>query len=151
MSFPRPAVDIRAPPEDLDALIDWFELVSSNLVLLEEYPIADVESACARVGQALRLHSSQGLPSPAVSEDAGLDELRRVLEADHRWFERSLDQLDWSLDIVRREDHGGHRQALGQYGRILAESLRRHRADEARYGTPLARRRPTVTRSSKAK
>jgi hypothetical protein len=34
------------------------------------------------------------------------------------------------LRIVERDDHGGNRQALGQYGRILAEALKEHRALE---------------------
>jgi len=42
----------------------------------------------------------------------------------------SIEQLWWFYRVVEGEDHGGHRQALGQYGRILAEALRRHRAEE---------------------
>lgn len=132
--FPRPSVDLRAPPSDLDAFFAWFEAVSSHLVLLEEYPLAEIRSACAEARRRLAEHIRAPLPpGPDRATAPAAFELYLRLAADHRWFERSLEQLDWFLGIVEREDHGGHRQALGQYGRILAESVRRHRQAEAEF------------------
>jgi hypothetical protein len=126
-------VDVRRPPEGFDALIDWFELVSYNLVLLEEYPLHDVRGAVARVARAIEAHgrSSERLPSGLADGPGELRDLARILAADHEWFRSSVDQLWWFFGVVEREDHGGHRQALGQYGRVLCESVRRHRAMES--------------------
>ncbi len=152
MPFPRPFVDIDAPPSDFDELFSWFELVSYNLVLLEEYPLGSVRTACALSGAALRSHSAEPVAAlPRGPVDYALREMARLLLADHAWFERSVEQLDWFLGIVEREDHGGHRQALGQYGRILAESVRRHRKDEREYLTAVDRNGPHSARPSKAK
>ncbi len=59
---------------------------------------------------------------------------RRGLAADHERFRTSVQQLWWFYAIVEREDHGGNRQALGQYGRLVCEALRRHRAEERGVG-----------------
>ncbi|MGA9838897.1 MAG: hypothetical protein WBF81_05255 [Thermoplasmata archaeon] len=138
MSFSRPTIDLLAPPSDFDAAIDWFERVSYHLVLLEEYPLPDVRRAIDAFDRAVRDHlrtfsarlAPEG-PSPAPPSDAV-----STLRSDHAWFRISLDQLEWSYRIVEGEDHGGHRQALGQYGRVFAEALRRHRKDEVNYLTP---------------
>jgi hypothetical protein len=130
--FPRPIVDIHRPPEGFDALVDWFELVSYNLVLLEDYPLEEVRSAVATVVRAIETHL-RTTTRIALSSPEGTRELAdraRILVADHEWFRTSVEQLWWFLGVVEREDHGGHRQALGQYGRVLCESVRRHRAEE---------------------
>jgi hypothetical protein len=135
MPFPRPVVDIRHPPEGFDALIDWFELVSYNLVLLEEYSLDDIRGAVTRIAQAIETHGRTAGPV-RPGPDAGspeLGDLARVLTADHDWFRTSVGQLWWFLGVVEREDHGGHRQALGQYGRVLCESVRRHRGEEEEF------------------
>jgi methyl coenzyme M reductase gamma subunit len=108
------------------------EGVSYRLVLLEEYALDDLRGMVQTVARAVTTHAQiedpllSALPGP--SEE--LETLARVLRADHVWFRTSIEQLEWFFSIVERDDHGGHRQALGQYGRILAESLRRHRTDE---------------------
>ena len=132
MSFPRPEVDIRYPPAELDPLIDWFERVSHRLVLLEEYALEDLARMVRTVGSAVALHGEVEDPRLAAlpRSSAEAEALVRRLRADHAWFRSSTAQLEWFLSIVENEDHGGHRQALGQYGRVYAESLRRHRADE---------------------
>ncbi|MGI0071639.1 MAG: hypothetical protein ACRECT_06190 [Thermoplasmata archaeon] len=138
MTFPRPSVDIRAPPADLDDLIDWFDRVSTNLVLLEEYPRPAIRRAIDRLERGVREHVASfdarltegGVP-PGTLADA-----RAILRADHAWFSISIEQLEWFFEIVERDDHGGHRQALGQYGRVFAEALRRHRSDERAYLGP---------------
>jgi hypothetical protein len=56
-----------------------------------------------------------------------------LLQREHRIFPLSLEQLRWFELLVVRDDHGGNRQALGQYLRIFLEALDRHLADERKY------------------
>lgn len=137
VGIPRPVVHIRSPPGDFDALFEWFERVSYALVLLEEFSLSDIRDSVAVVRRGLTAH----IESPWPFSLASRTDLERVVAADHAWFRISLDQLDWFLRIVEKEDHGGHRQALGQYGRLLSESVGRHRRDERavlRIAPPLA-------------
>ncbi len=133
--FPRPEVDIACPPGDLDALIDWFERVSYRLVLLEEYRLDEIRSALDSLDRSVRHHlrSTATFSRRRGPSDSSDEELERLLAADHAWFRTSLDQLWWFFAVVEEDDHGGNRQALGQYGRVLAESLRRHRYIEREY------------------
>ncbi|MGA8604413.1 MAG: hypothetical protein WB788_05050 [Thermoplasmata archaeon] len=132
MSFPRPEVDIRSPPADFEERVDWLERWSYGLVLLEEYPMADLRSALASVESAVRSHRTtcdrriRRIPRGDEESDRGAS----LLLSDHEWFETSLEQFWWFFRVVEKEDHGGHRQALGQYGRVLGEALRRHLAEE---------------------
>jgi hypothetical protein len=137
----RRPVDIRAPPTEFDPYVDWFEAVSYRLVLLEPYALRDIEEMIHRTQHVLTSHMREEISAPAAGSRAADRELREVLASDHRWFLRSVEQLGWFLGIVVAEDHGGHRQALGQYGRILAEAVVRHRRDERRY---LERHAPAV-------
>lgn len=110
-------------------MVDWFESVSYSLVLLEEYSLEEIRSAVRALSAAVRAHI-EAAPRSSLRASRPASELSRIVSADHVWFRTSLDQLDWFLGVVERDPHGGNRQALGQYGRILAESLRRHRRDE---------------------
>ena len=133
MAASRPRVDLRAIPRDLDAIIDWLEAWSYGLVLLEEYPLPDIELGVGAVSSAVESHCREAesrLRAPLGFPDAPQAQLARVVRHDHEWFATSVQQFQWFLNVVRTEDHGGHRQALGQFGRVLAESLRRHRRDE---------------------
>jgi hypothetical protein len=135
VSFPHGSVDLHDPPADFDALVAWFERWSYGLVLLEEYPLTDVRRALLDVERGVREHLrtfDTVLVSPVhpTTEPA---EVRSILRADHAWFLVSLEQLEWFYRVVEGEDHGGHRQALGQYGCVLAEALRRHRDVEQSY------------------
>jgi len=114
-------------------VVDWFEQISLELVLLAEHSLEELEAAIETFSNGVASHGRSTELRPAASAE-DRDTLS-ILEADHRWFSTSIDQLRWSLQIVQNEDHGGHRQALGQYGRIFAEAFRRHRATEARYQT----------------
>jgi hypothetical protein len=113
-------------------LIDWLEAWSYNLVLLEEYPLSDVQAAVRTVSAAVRDHAGSAERRLAELPPRGEEFARgvRLVRNDHVWFVTSLEQFGWFLRVVESEDQGGHRQALGQYGRILAEALRRHRRDE---------------------
>lgn len=135
MSFARPVVDIRAPPLDLDDLIDWFDRVSQALVLLAEFPVAELTAGTDRLDVTVRDHlaTAERTLGPADPAQADRSDLRRLLASDHARFEVSLEQLRWFLRRVTEDPQGGHGQALGQYGRVLAEALRRHREDERRY------------------
>ncbi len=126
-------VNLRAPPPDFDEFVEWFEAVSYRLVLLEEYPLTEVRDVVRRAQSVLGAHMAEAIAEGPRPVGAREDELHRVLVSDHEWFKGSIEQLGWLLAIVEQEDQGGHRQALGQYGRILAEAVRRHRADERRF------------------
>lgn len=129
MALTRRSVDLRSPPEEFDALVDWFDQVCTNLVLLEEYPTVDLGAGVHRIDRAIRDHvGAFRYADPA--EDHPRDRRLRIIAEDHVRFLVSLEQLDWCLRVVEKEDHGGHRQALGQYGQVLAEALRRHRREE---------------------
>ena len=132
MASGPPPVDLTAPPVDLDRLLDGFDTFSSRLVLLEEYSIEEVRAALdALRGPVLRhCHAGWEEEETRARNVPGAAELLRILRADHERFSTSIGQLDWFCAILARENHGGHRQALGQYGRVLVESFRRHRADE---------------------
>ena len=132
MSSPWPRVDVRAPPGAFDDLVDWLEGWSYRLVLLEGYDLDDLRGAVGAVESAVEGHREATEPwiSPLLESDPETSRVSRVILHDHLWFRTSLEQFRWFLRVVEGEDHGGHRQALGQYGRVLAESLRRHRRDE---------------------
>lgn len=150
MPFPRPSVDIHRPPQDLDALVEWFELVSYNLVLLEDYSLEEIRTALESLTGAVEMHR-QLSPLPVADSPTALasdPELLRLLTADHEWFRISIEQLWWFFGVVERDDHGGNRQALGQYGRLLAESLRRHRRFETDFRARGDEHRPTAVSRS---
>lgn len=137
MPFPRPVVDLHDVPTDFDDLIDWLERWSYGLVLLEEYPVVDLRQAVKQVESAVRAHrvATDQWALPLLEGDGEAARGGKVVVSDHIWFETSLEQLGWFFRAVENEDHGGNRQALGQYGRVLAEALRRHRSDERRLET----------------
>jgi hypothetical protein len=132
--FPRPTVDLRAPPRQFDEKVEWLEQWSYGLVLLEEYPLADLRAAIVEIERAVRAHrvTADRWVLPLRNSDEETARGAKVVLSDHAWFETSLEQFWWFFRVVEKEDHGGHRQALGQYGRVLAEALRRHLDDERR-------------------
>lgn len=111
--------------------MDWFDRVSGNLVLLEEYAPGELRAAVEAMARALDAHLAESGSRPRLGV-AGTGETSRaaVLDADHERLRASAEQLRALLRVVERDDHGGNRQALGQYGRVLTEALRRHRRDE---------------------
>lgn len=123
-----------APPGDLGEITEWFESLSYGLVLLEPYPLDDLRHAVRAYHRSMVRHVAARGEEPALRADLTppWDVLERVVESDHHRFETSFEQLGWFLRVVEGEDHGGHRQALGQYGRLVAEAVRRHLLDEDR-------------------
>ena len=138
-----PTIAPAVPPADFDDFVEWLERVGAGLVLLDDRPLTELGPMLATVAPRVRAHVDAA--EPAILERAGREPSESeatMLVADHRWFEISLEQLDWFYRIIERDDHGGHRQALGQYVRLLAESLRRHRWRERAWyaGGPVAHR-----------
>jgi hypothetical protein len=118
---------IESAPADLDERVAWFDRVSQGLVLLEEYPLESVRTAVRAIHRSIQEHldASEGaVPDPSA---AVLSPSWGPIRRDHDRFRISLEQLRWFLEVVEHEDHGGNRQALGQYGRLLTESFRVHR------------------------
>ena len=113
-------------------------------MLLENYPVPDLRAAVTAVESAVRTHREATDPwiAALLGGDEEVSRTARVVPHDHEWFVTSLDQFEWFLRVVEGENHGGHRQALGQYGRVLAEALRRHRHDERWLEAQGAARRP---------
>ncbi len=136
------------PREELDDLLDPFERFSSGLVLLEEVPIDRLRGVVGRFASATARHSERALAVAAAGAgDRDRGGASRRLRGEHERFLVSVDELLGLLAVVDHEDHGGHRQALGQYGRILVESLRRHRSEErAVVPGPRSRNRKEVPR-----
>jgi hypothetical protein len=132
MPSPRPGNDLRSPPSSFDEIVDWLEGWSYALVLLESYALTDLRAAITAVESAVRAHREVTEPwvAPLIDADEETSRTARVVLHDHAWFVTSLEQFEWFFRVVEGENHGGHRQALGQYGRVLAEALRRHRCDE---------------------
>jgi hypothetical protein len=137
-SVARPADPTLGPsPSELDPLIGWLGTASDGLVHLEPYQLSELRAMVQQVARVVAAHSREydarlgGAPPPG-----GRPATWAFLRADHAWFSVSLEQLAWFFGIVENEDHGGHRQAMGQYGRLLAEALRRHRDLEREYFQP---------------
>ncbi len=117
---PRPQVD------ELARLSERFDRFSYGLVRLETHPLEELQRRIAEFGNAVERHLDAA--ATKGSEARGASAAR--LSAEHQRFRVSVGELRGLLAVVEREDHGGHRQALGQYGRIFAEALRVHLRDE---------------------
>ena len=112
---------------DFRLAVDRFERFSSDLVHLEPFSFDQVRTVVERFARDLEDHLI-GVRRAARSTRARVGAPRTA--AEHERFRASVEQLRGLLEVVAADDHGGHRQALGQYGRILAEALRLHLADE---------------------
>jgi hypothetical protein len=115
-------------------MVAWFARFSDQLVLLEEFSLHDVVITVRWVEDCVRSHiaapESPGGMGATFPTHRGR-ELAALVRSDHHWFGASLAELTGLREVVERDDHGGHRQALGQYGRLLSAALARHRRDEA--------------------
>lgn len=115
-----------ARPEELLRSTERFERFATELVRLEPFPLEEVRTTVERFAADLERH----LEARPAGSAGGRPVRPRRLEAEHERFRSSIEQLLVLLEVVAGDDHGGHRQALGQYGRLVAEALRRHLADE---------------------
>lgn len=104
-----------------------------ELVLLGSRPVGELRAEIDRVAGVLDRHAGETAPFLAalrashrpVPIDTGL------LEREHAVFPESVGQLRVFLAVVEQDDHGGNRQALGQYWTALVEALELHDRDEA--------------------
>jgi len=119
MIEPRTSV----PAPHLPELLSWYAEFSRSLVRLSDCSLPQIREAVERMDAALADHAR----SPGTT---------RELEADHLWFQETRSQLQWLVGILNREDHGGHRQALGQYGLLVVESVVDHLTREADISRP---------------
>lgn len=117
--FASPGRPAHPPSDSIDTAVERFDHLCVGLVDLDPVPLEDLRRQVGGFVFALEGHL----------ESAGSD-LPPFLVREHERFATSVEQVRGLLRVVEDDDHGGHRQALGQYGRILAEALRRHRADE---------------------
>jgi hypothetical protein len=131
------------PPE----LIDRLDASSVRLVLLHEQALDTVARESEALREAVREHrrafDGGTLPLTNVTQVR-----RRRLALEHDWFESSFEEFSALLDVVRSNDHGGNRQALGQYGKLLAEAVRLHLREEGLLRPPLTEN-PTPPSPSK--
>jgi hypothetical protein len=125
---PEPSLvsDGRFDDDEIDRAVERFDRFSADLVLLRGGSLDDLRSEVASFSATVRRHL-RSARSPAPRSAAVRS---RRIDEEHRRFGESLVQLGWFFGIVESDDHGGHRQALGQYGRLFAEAMRRHRAEE---------------------
>ena len=118
----------RASSIELVAILETFERMSSSLVLLDPYSLDDVARTVMEFRQSVEDHlEGCGRSSETLDDSSGsLPPHRQEESSDYAKFAVSLEELNALLEIVRSDDHGGNRQALGQYGKILAEAWRHH-------------------------
>ncbi len=128
-----PAKSGPASPSEALAAVRAFDQFSRELVLLADYRLEEVERTVRGFQRSVREQldrlATPGGAAAVPAMDAG----------ERARFREAVDELDWFLGILRRDDHGGHRQALGQYGRLLCEAL------EDRLGPPRAEPSPVGT------
>lgn len=126
-----PVTSARDPSPGVEALAlrtEEFDRFSHGLVRLEPHPLSELRRRVGEFARAVEAHLDAGGPGRPLAATAGRDRLA----AEHLRFHSSVRELRSLLEVVEHDDHGGHRQALGQYGRLLAEALRNHLQDELR-------------------
>jgi hypothetical protein len=110
--------------------------VAEGLVLLEAPPVSELRCHLFEARRLLLVEHRREW-DPWLTAHGGFRvpgaAAPRILQHEHDWFVGSIDQLEWFLRIVEEDQHGGNRQALGQYWRLLLEALDRHITDEQRY------------------
>jgi hypothetical protein len=125
----------------LRALVTEQWVIADGLVLLHDHPLRVLQREADRLRQRLLGHHPGSMEwMLRETEAAGGDRAAsRRIRSEHERFTSSLAQLDWLLTIVRENDHGGNRQALGQYWRILLGSMVPHMEEESRLVEALSR------------
>lgn len=137
-----------APSSGIGRAAEWLESLGRSLVLLEGPAIGQLRTELEVFDRILRDHIA-GAQGGSERTSRAPTATRRALVSDHERFETSLDQLWGLVRIVEHDGHGGNRQALGQYARIFAEALERHRElENGPAGLPDATRPRPSSRSS---
>ncbi len=127
MARPVPAPPADSFGSEFDRRVQEFDRFSHGMVLLAEVPRPELLRVVREFADALSSHA-RAAPRPLRGGSDG--RAGAALAADHERFLSSVGQLRWLSSILERDDHGGNRQALGQYGKILVEALREHRRRE---------------------
>lgn len=125
----------REPSEEIERirrLLTTWRRLPDDLVHLEPVPADELDSAARELVSAFELHRNRLDLWLATSMDAHQASRRRAerLLADHQRFGESILELQTLREIVRQDGHGGNRQALGQYWRLVWEALARHLTEE---------------------
>ncbi len=119
----------------LRQLLRWQGALADALVRLEPVARAEVVEEIDRLDATLLGDHPRAVRSAlrALLErrPAAEPQVRR-LRTDHAMFQTSLEQLRWFFQVVDEAPHGGNRQALGQYWRVVLEALDRHLTEEER-------------------
>jgi hypothetical protein len=116
--------------EELDGLRTHCEDLADRLVRLEPVELPELRTLIRRLRSSLIDGHLPVWEARLSGVGSGRSAVGLVLSKEHAIFPGSLDRYGWLFDIVEAEDHGGHRQALGQYGKLVAEALRLHLSDE---------------------
>ncbi len=129
------------PMRESDPAAQCLERWSSfpeDLVLLRESSIARIEAAESdwREGWGRHVRASERLLDSLPADHRAGTTDAQTLRREHGALVGSLDELSALVEIVRHDGHGGNRQALGQYWRLLREALERHIRDEAELPPP---------------
>jgi hypothetical protein len=116
----------------LEGLIIRWANLADDLVLLGEQDRRELELAENEMVEVLERHRS--LTDPILrhlSPGTRVGSVgRETLLDEHERFAYSLQALHELIEVVRTDGHGGNRQALGQYWRLVWEALRVHGEDE---------------------
>lgn len=134
---------------ELDAVLDGLDRFALSLVRVEPHALEEVRRFVDQFSALVERHlaeASRPEPRPRAAARPAPELLARIA-AEHERFYASVEQLRGLLRVVEEDDHGGHRQALGQYARLLVEALRSHRADERLLAARLGAEAPTAALS----
>jgi hypothetical protein len=101
-----------------------------ELVALGAIPLEEVRGAVDALEHELVVRHP-GLVEGRLRVLRRLGPAAQRLERDHERFPEGFTEIRGLLDVAERDDHGGNRQAVGQYGRILLEAVLRHLSEEA--------------------
>lgn len=118
---------------ELEALCREQGVLADRLVHLAEVPLGTLRRELGRTQELLcRRHALAARECERREGTANVPRVRlsELSRRDHARFEESVRELRWYLDRVASDAHGGNRQALGQYWRLVVEAVARHTAEE---------------------
>ena len=130
-SLPDPS-DALAVAQSLDRVrraAEQLERHSEELVALATTPVEVLRRTVAHLEREL-LHDHPALVARRLRELCLIGPGPARLVQDHGRFPEGFAELRGLLHVLEQDDHGGNRQAVGQYGRVLLEAIRRHLVEE---------------------